>query len=191
MSCIWYNVLNNPPVTYNDRAFVITVETYRLIGRKQEFLYDIINLCKKYDLLEEKLEAYLLLDENKPYDEDITYSIAECYRLIGNVDDMEKWYKKVIEINPKHSAVVYLRMGDAMSFMSDSPEYIKRGVEYLEMALKIDNKNTDILDSLIKACDRIDTQEYETKLKKYCELYLNINPDNIDIRDYLDDLLDR
>lgn len=181
--------MNNPPVTYNDKAFVITVETYRLIGRKQEFLYDVINLCKKYDLLEEKLETYLLLDENKPYDEDITYSIAECYRFLGNLNDMEKWYKKVIEINPKHSASVYLRMGDALCFMSDSVGDMKRGIEYLENALKYDTRNTEILHSLIKACGIIDSQDYEVKQKKYCEQYLKINPDSMEIRDCLDDII--
>ena len=151
---------------YKNKEISIRVEMKKLFGRKEEFLHKLMELFKDFDLDDERLDCLLVLDQRRPYDEDIMYSIAEIHRKKGNIEEMERWYNKIRDITQEHDVRLLLRMGEQLVFAAENMKASKRGIKYLEQALIIEPKNTEILYVLVKACVGLeDESEYEVKMK--------------------------
>ena len=177
-------------IDYKNSELSVRIEMKKLFGRKEEFLYDLLKLFKQYDLDEERLDCLMLLDQRRPYDEDIMYSIGETCRIQNNLIEMEKWYNKVREITTEHDVRLLLRLGETLTFGSDNSKVIKKGIAYLESARQLEPKNIDVLYCLIKACIQLEEQEYEIRAKKYCEQYLKLDPENEEVQEHLAELIE-
>lgn len=162
----------------------ISIKLGKLIGAKTLLIYDLIELFNKYDMIEEKLDCWFLLDKEKPFDVDIMYNIAECYVELADYSNVEKWYNKISEVTNDHDLHLFLKLGEILIMSTD--EYkMRKGIQYLEKALTIDSENTDVLFVLIRGCYELN--EFEKQVK-YSKMFLKIEPDDQRVSSMLEDI---
>lgn len=141
------------------------------LKNKPSLYYNKAKTLRQMKKYQEAIEVYIEGSKLKDADkEDFYDEIGDTYKLFEQYDEAIKWYKKVIELNPKHT-FEYRQLGDVYDIKKD----YDTAIEYYLKQIKIHNAPfiyICLAETYKKKGDKI--KSYRT-YKKALKMYISRN----------------
>jgi len=83
--------------------------------------------------IEKAIAAFLDIEKRLPKSDHIKYCIGVCYKVAGQLDLSEPYFKQVIAINPKH-VLAYFCLGEIYSKRSNPQKSLQFYQKVLELS---------------------------------------------------------
>lgn len=127
-----------------DTAFVFFEKAARQESRFVQPRMHMAKLLTGQKKLNEALEQYQQIESVNPAHVPTLISMGVIYDTLGNVSQAEAYYRKVLELNPKHADAA----NNLAFILSERKEAVDEAFEYASIAREEDPKNPNVLDTM-------------------------------------------